>query len=223
MRTDAQSRPGWYRLVATALLALVLMLARLPVASAGEPTVVPPLRSASEYSYPPFCIVTPDGDAGGFSVELLRAAVRAMGRQVTFRVGPWHEVKSWLEQGQVEVLPLVGRTPEREALFDFTFPYLTMHGAIVVRADTRDIQDLDDLRGRGVTIVLSTHDLNQAAERFDRVMLLNRRLLGFGSPAEVFTPERLMAAYGGHLHLVAVEGGLVAVGDTCCEQDQRYG
>jgi len=82
---------------------------------------------------------------------------------------------------------------------------------------------LDDLRGRGVTIVLSTHDLNQAAERFDRVMLLNRRLLGFGSPAEVFTPERLMAAYGGHLHLVAVEGGLVAVGDTCCEQDGRYG
>jgi hypothetical protein len=51
---------------------------------------------------------------------------------------------------------------------------------------------------------------------------LNRRLLGFGEPAAVFTPERLMEAYGGHLHLLPVNGGLVAVGDTCCEGDHRH-
>ena len=83
-------------------------------------------------------------------------------------------------------------------------------------------QLLDDLRARGVTIMLSTHDLDQAVQYFDRVMLLNRRLLGFGEPADVFTPERLMAAYGGHLHLMPVNGGLVAVGDTCCEGNHRH-
>ena len=83
-------------------------------------------------------------------------------------------------------------------------------------------QLLDDLRARGVTIMLSTHDLDQAVQYFDRVMLLNRRLLGFGEPADVFTPERLMQAYGGHLHLMPVNGGLVAVGDTCCEGDHHH-
>jgi len=83
-------------------------------------------------------------------------------------------------------------------------------------------QLLRDLRARGVTIMLSTHDLDQAVQYFDRVMLLNRRLLGFGEPADVFTPERLMAAYGGHLHLLPVNGGLVAVGDTCCGGDHRH-
>jgi ABC-type Mn2+/Zn2+ transport system ATPase subunit len=39
--------------------------------------------------------------------------------------------------------------------------------------------------------MLSTHDLEQAAERFDRAMLLNRRG-GLRSPAEVFTQERLL-------------------------------
>jgi manganese/iron transport system ATP-binding protein len=39
------------------------------------------------------------------------------------------------------------------------------------------------LRARGVTVMIATHDLNLAAERFDRVMLLNRRLLGLGRPA----------------------------------------
>lgn len=78
-------------------------------------------------------------------------------------------------------------------------------------------QVLDTLRERQVTVLLSTHDLNQAAAYFDRVLLLNRRLLGFGPPAEVFTSEQLLAAYGGHLRLIPADGALVALGDTCCE------
>ena len=39
---------------------------------------------------------------------------------------------------------------------------------------------LDKLRQRRVTVLVATHDLNLAAERFDRLMLLNQTLLGFG-------------------------------------------
>ena len=83
-------------------------------------------------------------------------------------------------------------------------------------------QLLRDLRAHGVTIMLSTHDLAQAAQYFDRVMLLNQRLLNFGTPDEVFTEAALMAAYGGHLHLLPVDGGVLAVGDTCCEGDHPH-
>lgn len=76
---------------------------------------------------------------------------------------------------------------------------------------------LEELRQRGVTVMIATHDLNLAAERFDRVMLLNVRLLGLGQPEEVFTPERLQAAYGGHLRVIQTSEGLMMVGDTCCE------
>lgn len=75
---------------------------------------------------------------------------------------------------------------------------------------------LDELHQRGVTVMLSTHDLNLAAERFDRLMLLNHRLLGIGQPDEVFTSERLMQAYGGHMRLVQTDAGLMALSDTCC-------
>jgi PAS domain S-box-containing protein len=98
-------------------------------------------------------MVHEDGRADGFSVELLRAALKAMGREVTFRPGAWADVKGWLERGEVQVLPLAGRTPEREAVFDFTVPYLTMHGAIVVRQETKGIADLNDLRGRRVAVM----------------------------------------------------------------------
>ena len=128
-----------------------------------------PLLAGCEQDYPPFCIVHPDGQVDGFSVELLRAALKAMGREVTFRTGPWAEVKGWLERGEVQVLPLVGRTPERETMFDFTVPYLAMHGAIVVREDSTGIRDLNDLRGRRVG-VMKGDNTEEFLRREDRGM-----------------------------------------------------
>jgi len=118
-------------------------------ASGGRPT----LRSAAEINYAPFSFVDEHGRAAGFSVELMRAALDAMGWDVTFRTSPWAEVRGWLERGKIDALPLVGRTPEREALFDFTVPYMSLHGAIVVRDSEADISDLGDLRGRNVAVM----------------------------------------------------------------------
>lgn len=59
---------------------------------------------------------------------------------------------------------------------------------------------LDDLQSQLVTVMVATHDLDLAANRFDRVMLLNHQLLGLGQPPEVFTVDRLLSAYGVHLH-----------------------
>jgi manganese/iron transport system ATP-binding protein len=75
---------------------------------------------------------------------------------------------------------------------------------------------LDTLRARGVTVLVATHDLNQAAQCFDQVMLLSRRLVGLGLPTEVFTSERLDAAYGEQLRLVATGGGALAFSDAAC-------
>ncbi len=48
------------------------------------------LKSASELDYPPFAIFYPDGSAGAFSVDLLKAATEAVGLSVSFKVGPWN-------------------------------------------------------------------------------------------------------------------------------------
>lgn len=111
------------------------------------------IRSGAEIDYPPFSVVSENGKVGGFSVELMRAALAAMGREAAFRTGPWDEVRGWLERGEIDALPLVGRTPEREALFDFTVPYMSLHGAIVVRSNETAIRDLSDLRGRQVAVM----------------------------------------------------------------------
>ncbi len=76
---------------------------------------------------------------------------------------------------------------------------------------------LEELRRRQVTIVIATHDLNLAAERFDRLMLLNQQLIGFGRAGEVFTPALLSRAYSGRLRLVNTPNGAMVISDSCCD------
>jgi manganese/iron transport system ATP-binding protein len=83
---------------------------------------------------------------------------------------------------------------------------------------------MDKLRQRQVTVLVATHDLNLAAERFDRLMLLNRRIIGFGQADEVFTPMLLAQAYGGQMRLVRTANGVMALSDTCCDRgEHRHG
>lgn len=75
---------------------------------------------------------------------------------------------------------------------------------------------LDQLRAQGVTVMVSTHDLNLAAERFEQIVLLNRRLIASGPPAQVFTQQAIAEAFGGQALLL--DGALVVV-DRCCPPD----
>ncbi|WP_457552755.1 transporter substrate-binding domain-containing protein [Desulfobacula sp.] len=111
------------------------------------------IKSASEYDYPPFSIVTEKGEADGFSVELLRASLKAVGLDVEFYVGPWAKIKQDLAQGKIQVLPLVGRTPEREKIYDFSVPYQTNYGGIFVRIDETSIKTLKDLADKEVIVM----------------------------------------------------------------------
>jgi len=81
---------------------------------------------------------------------------------------------------------------------------------------------LDELQRKNVTVMVATHDLDQAAKHFDRVMLLNRRLIGFGNSDEVLQPDRLMNAYGGSLRLLSSDGEMVALTDSCCDDGMDH-
>jgi len=61
---------------------------------------------------------------------------------------------------------------------------------------------LDDLQTRGITMLVATHDLGQAAAHFPQVLLINCQLIARGAPAHVLTHANLAKAYGSHLHIV---------------------
>ncbi|MBI3763707.1 MAG: metal ABC transporter ATP-binding protein, partial [Chloroflexi bacterium] len=89
-------------------------------------------------------------------------------------------------------------------------------GGVDVEAQTSMFEILDDLRGRSVTVLISTHDLEMATTRFDRLILLNRRIIADGPAESVLTPERLAAAYGGRLTFWQNGRAVTVTADDCC-------
>ena len=74
---------------------------------------------------------------------------------------------------------------------------------------------LDRLKKENVTVMVATHDLDQAATHFDRIMLLNHQLVAFGKPSDVLHTDNLLKAYGGKLK--PVDGQNILSMDDCCD------
>lgn len=111
------------------------------------------IRISSEPDYPPYCFVDKDGKAAGFSIDLFLEAAKAMDIKVDVKVGIWSQIKEDLVKGKIDALPLVGITPERKDVYDFTFPYLTLHGAVFVRKGTTGIKSAQDLKNKTLIIM----------------------------------------------------------------------
>ncbi|WP_026827290.1 metal ABC transporter ATP-binding protein [Exiguobacterium artemiae] len=58
---------------------------------------------------------------------------------------------------------------------------------------------LRTLRNEGKTIVVVHHDLSKAADYFDTLLLLNRRVISIGPPTDVLQPHIIEGAYGNPL------------------------
>jgi ABC-type Mn2+/Zn2+ transport system ATPase subunit len=89
-------------------------------------------------------------------------------------------------------------------------------GGVDVEAREAVFAILDDLRRRDVTVLLSTHDLEMATSRFDRLVLLNRRLIADDIASRALTPARLSAAYGGRITLWQDGKPISVTTDDCC-------
>lgn len=138
------------------------------------------VKSAAEYDYPPFSIVE-NGQADGFSVALLKAVCAEMGLDVEFDVGQWDVIKKQLEDRELDVLPLVGYSDERDVYFDFTVPYIVMKGNIFVRRGSTDIKSEADLYGKEIIVMRSDN-----AEEYARRMNFTDKLITVDTYSEAF-------------------------------------
>jgi manganese/zinc/iron transport system ATP- binding protein len=69
---------------------------------------------------------------------------------------------------------------------------------------------LAGLRSEGRLVVVVHHDLRTAAAWFDRVALIDMRLVATGPTAEVLTPDNLRRTYAGQVDLLQEIGQAVA-------------
>lgn len=80
-------------------------------------------------------------------------------------------------------------------------------------AEQEILDALDLLHQQGITVLLATHDLGKAARHFDKLLLLNRYVIAYGTAAEVLRPENLQQAYGGAIGVFEQDGRTLIFAD----------
>ena len=76
-------------------------------------------------------------------------------------------------------------------------------------AEQEIIDSLDVLTKHGITLLLSTHHMENAALHFDKVLILRRRQMAYGAPDDVLTAGNLREAFGSAAHVLAQDNDLL--------------
>lgn len=75
-----------------------------------------------------------------------------------------------------------------------------------ITTEEKIIQILKHLAAEGKTLLVVHHDLSSVEKYFDKVILLNQRLIAYGDTETTFTSENIAKAYGGQLPILHKTG-----------------
>ena len=108
----------------------------------------PVIRLGVDPGFVPFEFIDENGEYRGIAADYLALISEKTGLQFEIAKGlTWPEVYDMALEGDVDVLPAIGKTEEREEHFLFSEPYYYYKRVIVTRDTDTEISGIDDLEG----------------------------------------------------------------------------
>lgn len=115
------------------------------------------LRVGMSGGYFPFTFVEQD-ELKGFEVDVMNAVGEITGDDIEFVTASFSGLAGMLESGRIDTIAnQITITPEREAKYAFTEPYVYDGAQVVVRAGNDSIQGVEDLSGKSVAVNLGSN------------------------------------------------------------------
>ena len=107
-----------------------------------------------ETDWAPFDFVDETGQYAGVANDYLRVIGKKLGIEVEMVTGPsWDELLSMIRRKEIDVLPAIYHSREREAFVNFTDPYLKLTEFIFTRSDDQNITGMVDLKDKTTVVV----------------------------------------------------------------------
>jgi ABC-type amino acid transport substrate-binding protein len=139
----------------------LFLLYFIPGMVAGEETPVPNtstllksrLKTVIVTDYYPYTFVNKEGVPDGFSVNLANAVAKVMGMDLEIKVDTWERAMLRLETGEIDFLPMMAYSKERDKVFDFSVPHTIAFDAFFTRKDSKRINSTEGLKGQTVIVM----------------------------------------------------------------------
>lgn len=110
------------------------------------------IRVGGNSGYPPYEFLDKEGNATGFTVDLLRSIAEIMGMKVEITVGEWARMHDALLGGTIDMTLGMSNSDDREKVFDFASPHTIVQHAIFARKESPVVNSLEELRGKKVLL-----------------------------------------------------------------------
>ncbi|MBF0549371.1 MAG: transporter substrate-binding domain-containing protein, partial [Deltaproteobacteria bacterium] len=104
-------------------------------------------------NYYPYTFLNQQGTPDGYSVDLIKAVSKVMGLEIDIHGGPWDQAIKALETGQIDLLPMMAYSQERDKLFDFSVPHTISYDAVFVLKKHSAIKSIKDLMGKRIIVM----------------------------------------------------------------------
>ncbi len=115
------------------------------------------LRVGMSGGYFPFTFVKLD-ELQGFEVDVMNAVGQETGLEVTFETMAFSGLIGALDAGRIDTIAnQITITPEREAKFTFSAPYVFDGAQVVTKEGNEEITGVEDLRGKTVAVNLGSN------------------------------------------------------------------
>ena len=115
------------------------------------------LRVGMSGGYFPFTFVRQD-ELQGFEVDVMNAVGEEAGLDIAFETMSFSGLIGALEAGRIDTIAnQITITPEREAAFAFTQPYVIDGAQVVTKAGNDEVEGVEDLRGKTVAVNLGSN------------------------------------------------------------------
>lgn len=157
------------KVLMTALLATAIQLGVAHAAWAEDDLAK--IKSAgvfkvgTEGTFPPFTYHNTSGDLVGFDVDIAREIAKRLGVKAEFVEGKWDGLVAGLDANRYDaVINQVSITPERQAKYDFSEPYITLKAVLIVNEKNNDIHNFTDLKGKKSAHTLTSNYAQVARE-----------------------------------------------------------
>ena len=108
----------------------------------------PEIAIAMMENWPPLAFGGLNGEPMGFDSDLVRLLNKRLNGTLRIVRGPWPKIYADAKEGRIDAILDITPRPDREALFDFTPPYLSIPHVLIAPRDGPFLATETDLRGK---------------------------------------------------------------------------
>ncbi len=132
----------------------------------------PVARVGAETDWPPFDFVA-GGESQGYAIDLLKLAAQRAGLELEWIIGEnWARIMADFRRGDLDILPAVVATESRKPFMAFTRHYMTLPSVLAMRTEPGDLKNLDDLKGRTLSLIDGFYYVPMIEREYPEINLL---------------------------------------------------